>query len=318
MIGLLLVSFMTFVELNCENLFDTQHDTLKNDYEFLPDGDHHWTRTRYWRKLNHIGQELIALGEDSAQQWHLPDVVILCEVENDSVMYDLTRRSLLRHAKYEYIMTRSPDQRGIDVALLYNPYAFLPLRDISFRIQPSPGMRPTRDLLYVSGKLNNGDTLHIFGIHAPSRMGGERASRPHRLLVEKRLAEAIDSIRAMTPEANIIIAGDFNDYKDSPVLKKLYSMGFINLSQDARGRHGAKGTYRFRGEWGSLDHILCSLPVKTSFINCQIGDLEFILEPDEKYGGVKPFRTYMGPAYHSGYSDHLPLVAKFKTVKQQY
>lgn len=311
MIGLLLAGFLTFVELNCENLFDTQHDTLKNDYEFLPNSDHHWTRTRYWRKLNHIGQELIALGEDSTRQWHLPDLAILCEIENDSVMRDLTKRSLLRHAKYEYIMTNSPDQRGIDVALLYNPYAFLPLRHICFRVAPLPDMRPTRDLLYVSGKLNNGDTLHVFGIHAPSRTGGERASRPHRLAVEKRLVQAIDSIRSMAPGAKIIIAGDFNDYKNSPVLKALYSIGFINLSQDARGENGAKGTYRFRGEWGSLDHILCSSSVKSSFLNCHIGDVPFALEPDEKYGGVKPYRTYMGPAYRPGYSDHLPLVAKF-------
>ena len=313
MIELLLASFLTFIELNCENLFDTQHDSLKSDYEFLPNGDYHWTRTRYWRKLDHIGQEIIALGEDSTHQWHLPDFAILCEVENDSVMRDLSKRSLLRHAKYEYFITHSPDQRGIDVALLYNPYAFLPIRHFSFRVHPLPDMRPTRDILYVSGKLNNGDTLHLFGIHAPSRMGGERASRPHRLLVEEKLAEAIDSIRSKTPEAKIIVAGDFNDYKNSPALKKLYALGLINISQEAKGENGAKGTYRFRGEWGSLDHILCSRSVAESLMDCHIGDLKFVLEPDEKYGGVKPFRTYRGPAYQPGYSDHLPLIARFKT-----
>ncbi|MCH3969731.1 MAG: endonuclease [Prevotella sp.] len=317
MIELLLISFLTFAELNCENLFDTQHDSLKNDYEFLPGSNHHWTRTRYWRKLDHIGQEIIALGKDSAHQWHLPDFVILCEVENDSVMRDLTRRSLLRHAKYEYFITRSPDERGIDVALLYNPYAFLPIRHFSFRVHPLPGMRPTRDILYVSGRLSNGDTLHIFGVHAPSRMGGERASRPHRLLVERKLAEAIDSLRCQTPEARIIIAGDFNDYQDSPALKKLYSLGLTDISREAKGKNGAKGTYRFRGEWGSLDHILCSQTAASPLIDCSIGDLKFILEPDEKYGGVKPFRTYMGPAYRPGYSDHLPLVAKFKIEQEQ-
>lgn len=313
MITFLLASFLTFVELNCENLFDTEHDTLKYDQEFLPTSQHRWTRTRYWRKLNHIGQVIIALGEDSAYQWHLPDFIVLCEVENDTVMRDVTKRSLLRKAKYEYFITNSQDERGIDVALLYNPYAFLPIHHFSLRIPFHPGLRPTRDILYVSGKLNSGDTLHIFGIHAPSRRGGERASRPHRFMVEERLSEAIDSIRLQSPEAHIIIAGDFNDYKDSPVLKKLYEKGMVNISQKAKGRNGAKGTYRFRGEWGSLDHLLCSQSMIKIFMECHIGDLPFLLEPDEKYGGVKPYRTYMGPVYRPGYSDHLPLVARFKT-----
>ena len=115
---------LTIVELNTENLFDTRHDTLKNDYEFLPDSPRHWTRTKYWQKLNRIGQTIIACGEDSSG-WTLPDIVGLCEVENDSVLFDLTRRSLLRKARYEYVMTASNDARGIDVALLYSPFSFM-------------------------------------------------------------------------------------------------------------------------------------------------------------------------------------------------
>lgn len=115
---LILSSFLTFMELNCENLFDTRHDSLKNDLEFLPDGSYRWTPYRYWAKLNHLGQEIVA------QSNPIPDFVAMCEVENDSVMFDLTRRSLLRNAGYEYVMTSSPDERGIDVALLYQPASF--------------------------------------------------------------------------------------------------------------------------------------------------------------------------------------------------
>ena len=182
MISLLLASLFTLIELNCENLFDTRHDSLKNDTEFLPEGSHHWTRTRYWHKLNDIGREIIALGDDSAG-WRLPDVVAMCEVENDSVMYDLTKRSLLRKARYEYLMTDSPDERGIDVALMYNPVTFRPLSHHAIRIPLLPDMRPTRDILYVAGLAGEADTLHLFVVHAPSRMGGERASRPFRLQV---------------------------------------------------------------------------------------------------------------------------------------
>lgn len=312
MTALLLSILFTFIELNCENLFDTRHDSLKNDLAFTPEGNYRWTRTRYWHKLNHISQELVALGEDSVEGWRLPDMVALCEVENDSVMRDLTRRSLLRRADYEYVMTHSPDERGIDVALLYNPHAFLLLRHDSIRVTPVPGMRPTRDILYASGLTADSDTLHVFVLHTPSRRGGERASRPFRMAVAHRLGCAIDSLMARNREARIIVAGDFNDYADSPAPRYLCARGLENVSSGALGCHGAKGTYRYRGDWRSLDHILCSPVLARKLKACFIGDLPFLLEEDATYGGKRPHRTYLGPRYQQGYSDHLPLVARFE------
>lgn len=302
---LILSSLLTFMELNCENLFDTRHDSLKNDLEFLPDGSYKWTPYRYWAKLNHLGQEIVAQSDP------VPDFVAMCEVENDSVMFDLTKRSLLRNAGYEYVMTSSPDERGIDVALLYQPASFALLHSHSIRIKPLPDTRPTRDILYASGLLITGDTLHIFVVHAPSRRGGEQVSRPYRLLVASQLAEAVDSVYAISRDAKIIIAGDFNDYADSPVLQYLYEHHLINMSADAQGSHGAKATYRWHGEWRSLDQILCSPSLAARKQSSVIGDLPFLLEDDEKYGGKKPYRTYLGPRYLGGYSDHLPLVVQF-------
>lgn len=312
MLGLLLSALFTFVELNCENMFDTRHDSLKQDLEFTPESNHHWTRTRYWRKLNHISKEIIAMGEDTTGDWQLPDLVALCEVENDSVMYDLTRRSLLRGAGYKYVMTHSPDVRGIDVALLYNPFTFQLLRHYSLRVTPLKKMRPTRDILYACGVTLGNDTLHIFTLHAPSRSGGERPTRPHRMAVARRLAMAIDSINALYHEAHILIAGDFNDYDDGPTLEYLSSVGLVNVSAKAKGSHGAKGTYRYRGEWRSLDHILCSPRLAAKVSECFIGDAPFLLEEEPRYGGYRPRRTYQGPKYQPGYSDHLPLVARMK------
>ena len=192
-LSLLLISLFTFVELNCENLFDCQHDSLKNDIEFLPGGAYHWTRTRYWQKLDRIGQTILSCGEqqvtnqlsprskaskrkeggvNNGKSWQLPDMVALCEVENDSVLHDLTRRSLLRNACYEYVMTNSPDERGIDVALMYSPYSFRLIDSHSVRVKPIKGMRPTRDILYASGVTVSGDTLHVIVAHLPSRRGG--------------------------------------------------------------------------------------------------------------------------------------------------
>lgn len=314
--SLLLSSFFTFVELNCENLFDMVHDSLKNDMEFLPDSEYHWTKSRYWKKVNHISQEIIALGElnvgSNPSGWHLPDFVALCEVENDSAMIALTKRSLLRNAGYEYVMTSSPDERGIDVALLYQPFSFRLLQSQSIRIKPLPDTRPTRDILYAKGILINDDTLHVFVVHAPSRRGGEQVSRPYRLQVASQLAHSVDSLYALNDSAKILIAGDFNDYHDSPALRFLESHHLINISKEAKGRNGAKGTYRYHGEWRSLDQMLCSQALAIRSISCEVGDLPFLLEDDEKYGGKKPFRTYLGPRYLGGYSDHLPLVGWFQ------
>lgn len=306
----LLLSLFTIVELNCENLFDTVDDPLKQDEEFLPTSSHHWTRTRYWRKLDRIGQEILSCGmADSTMT--LPDLVALTEVENDSVVFDLTRRSVLRQAGYSYVVTDSPDLRGVDVALLYSPFSFRLIASHAIRIAPLRGFRPTRDVLYAAGETLSGDTLHVFVVHAPSRSGGEAATRPYRLHVARRLCQAIDSVRAASARPRIIVVGDFNDYTRDASLRAYQAHGLTDVSASARGRHGARGTYRYHGEWGSLDHLLCDTKMAAHLVSCHINDAPFLLEPDTKYGGLKPRRTYLGPRYLGGYSDHLPLVAVF-------
>lgn len=303
-LSLLLSSFLTLVELNCENLFDCKHDSLKQDSEWTPASVRHWTPSRYWQKVNHIGQTIL-----SCQEEGIPDLVALVEVENDSVLFDLTHRSLLRNAGYQYLMTESPDERGIDVALLYQPLTFHPLCYEKFRIQPLEGMRPTRDILYVKGEYISGDTLHVFVVHAPSRYGGEKATRPNRQLVITRLIQVIDSL---SPDAKVIVVGDFNDDADSPALRFLESHALKNVTREAKGTHGAKATYRYQGEWGSIDHVFVSPVLLDCVEQAYINDAPFLLEEDQKYGGVKPFRTYNGMRYQQGFSDHLPLVVRFR------
>lgn len=303
-ISLLSAQTLTLVELNCENLFDCRHDTLKQDTEWLPASTRHWTPSRYWRKMNNIGQTIL-----SCQEEGVPDLVALVEVENDSVLFDLTRRSLLRNAGYQYLMTESPDERGIDVALLYQPFTFRPLCYDYLDVKPLEGMRPTRDILYVMGETLHGDTLHVFVVHAPSRYGGEKATRPNRQLVADRLIQAIDRL---SPEAKVIVAGDFNDDADSPALRFLESYALKNVTREAKGTHGAKATYRYQGEWGSIDHVFVSPALLDCVEQAFVNDAPFLLEEDQKYGGVKPFRTYNGMRYQRGHSDHLPLVVRFQ------
>ena len=306
LLTLLLSGFFTFVELNCENLFDYLHDEGKQDIEYLPDATRHWTKTRYWRKLNNIAQELLSCSDEG-----IPDLIALCEVENDSVMRDLTKRSLLRNAGYEYLMTSSPDQRGIDVALLYSPFTFAPIRSYSIRVEPIKDMRATRDILYVCGETVSGDTLHVFVVHQPSKFGGEKYTRPFRQLVADRVCESVDSIYAVTPNAKLLIAGDFNDTADGNSLQRYYQHGLQNITKDAKGDNGVEGTYRYKGEWESIDHILASPYIYNKVYSAIIHSSQFLLEDETQYGGVRPRRTYNGMRYQPGYSDHLPLVVRF-------
>ena len=239
-------------------------------------------------------------------------MVVLTEVENDSVMHDLLHRSPLRNAGYEYVMTCSPDERGLDVALLYQPFSFQLLTYYPLRVTPLEGMRPTRDILYVSGRVITGDTLHVFVVHAPSRYGGERVTRPYRQQVADRLMLSVDSLRSLSSDAQILIAGDFNDYTGDASLQYLEAHQLMHVSRSATGHHGARATYRFQGLWASLDHIFTSSSLAASLDTCYINDAPFLLEPDEQYGGFKPRRTYSGYRYQRGFSDHLPLVARFR------
>ena len=245
----------------------------------------------------------------SLANWWL---VVMKEVENDSVLHDLTRRSLLRNAGYEYVMTHSADERGIDVALLYSPFSFRLLGQYALRVVPPEGKHATRDILYAKGLVLSGDTLHVMVVHAPSRVDGERATRPYRLRVAERVADAIDSLRCHDPHARVLVAGDFNDYDGDSALVRLCSRQLVSVSQGAKGKNGAKGTYKFRGKWGSLDHILVSEALADWLHDCRIVDEPFLLEDDEKYGGKQPLRNFKGPKWKRGFSDHLPLVARFK------
>lgn len=300
--GTVMAQNLTLVELNCENLFDCRDDSLKQDEEFLPNGPRRWSRSRYWRKLNNIGQELLSCND------RLPDLVALVEVENDTVLHDLTRRSLLRNAGYNYLMTQSPDERGLNVALLWQPSSFRPLCYETITVPTVKDMRPTRDILYVRGETLNGDTLHVFVVHAPSRYGGEKDTRPFRQQVANALLPIVTPLLC----GNVIVAGDFNDYAESHSVHYLCQQGLVNATAKAKGSNGAKGTYRYEGEWRSIDHVLLSPSMSARVDTAYINDAAFLLEDEPRYGGKRPRRTYQGFKYRPAFSDHLPLVIMFK------
>ena len=283
---------------NVENLFDTKDDPHKNDNEFLPDAARHWNFFRYRDKLKNLAKGIIASGDE-----YIPDLVGLCEVENDSCIYDLVKRSPLREAGYRYVMTDSPDQRGIDVALLYQRGSFRLLQHQSIRIPYEQVERgPTRDILHVIGQVVSGDTLDVIVCHMPSRSGGQLESEPYRLFTARKLRQVADSLMDVRMNPYLVIMGDFNDYPTNRSLKEVLC-GDDKLRNLMKGMKG--GTYRYRGEWGILDQFLVSENVSVRGV--EILRHPFLLEEDEKYGGEKPFRTYNGMKYQGGYSDHLPI-----------
>ena len=302
---------LTFVSYNCENLFDTRHDTLKNDTDFTPTGKYHWTPRRYRQKLDKIGKVLIACG-GKGDDWQIPDIAVLLEVENDKVLRDLVYYSALKGGNYRYVITDSPDQRGVDIAIIYTPLTVRLVSHDTLRITPAHNQRPTRDVIHAEFATTSGTPLHVFGIHAPSRLGGAKQTEPYRMAVVQRIVDAIGLIQKKSPEAHIIVAGDFNDYSKDRSLQLLRQNGFTEVSENALGLHydkAVRGTYQYQGTWESLDHILVSQPLLPLADKCYIYDAPWMLEQN-KAGVLKPFRTFVGPAYHGGFSDHLPLVLR--------
>ena len=307
---------------NVENLFDILDDSKKSDEEFLPEATRGWTLSRYRDKLKKVAKTIVASGDEE----RVPDLVGLCEVESYYCLHDLVKRSPLKEAGYRFVMTDSPDRRGIDVALLYQRGSFRILQHQSIRIPHRQVKRdPTRDILHVSGQILSGDTLDVLVCHMPSRGGGKAKTEPFRLLAARTLRRTVDSLMQVRQHPYLIIMGDFNDYPSDKALRKvLCGKGdLVNLMEGME-----EGTYRYHGEWGIFDQFLLSRNmlakkgnakaksknakakiknVGAYLKNVQVLRHPFLLEEDDKYGGDKPFRTYNGLKYNGGYSDHLPI-----------
>ncbi|MBN2890841.1 MAG: endonuclease [Bacteroidales bacterium] len=312
---------------NCENLFDTFDDTLKNDDEFLPDGAKFWSLHKYYEKLSNISKVITAVGG-----WEPPEIVGLCEIENQYVLEGITKQSPLKAFNYKIIHYESPDKRGIDVALLYQPNKFKPIFTKKIRIDfPGEPDHKTRDILYVVGTTTKKDTLHVFVNHWPSRWGGMLESEDSRIYVASVLRHNVDSIFNVNSHAKILIMGDLNDFPDNKsvleTLNTLHDFSDIksnelhNLSYYLQFEKG-KFSHRYQGEAGVLDQMIVSGALLDSTANfyttkedAHIYDADFLLEKEENFIGYKPYRTYIGYKYHGGYSDHLPPYLDFHFKK---
>ncbi|MBR1387470.1 MAG: endonuclease [Alloprevotella sp.] len=311
------------VEYNVENLFDTIHQEGLNDQEFTPTGSHRWDSRRYWSKQDRLLRTIVACGGIEP-----PAIVVMCEVENDSVLADLTRHTRLAMLGYEFVATQGSDPRGINVALLYQPIQFKPLRVERLQVNtPHNPLGSTRDILYVSGLVPTLDTLDLYCVHLPSRSGGQTATDKRRTEAVSVVAAHIDRERQRGRRPNHIVLGDFNDEWHNncirKTLKAIRPKGDIDreanyvLTARMKAAHGIRGTYYFQRQWSQLDNIVVagslldpSARFHTRPENCRIGAFDFLLEHD-RMQRYKPRRNYLGTHYHGGYSDHLPLLLDF-------
>lgn len=310
---------MKIMTYNVENLFDTQHDSLKNDTEFLPNSELHWTNKRFYDKLHEVMQVIVGLGGDE-----LPLLIGLCEIENDFVLKAMTQFDPYDQLGYDYVHYEGPDARGIDVALLYQKDKFTPLASRPIPVH-LPNGQHGRDLLYTCGTLIDSTLLHIIQVHFPSRREGALASEPNREAAAKAVRKVVEEIQAVDSQAAIIIMGDFNDNPSDKVptttLSALpYTSGsfddlqLYNLCWDGLPFEDKEiGSYFHNGEWDMLDQIIVSGALLNGNLSvrampkAEVYHPKWISKFDRRTGEMIPRRTYVGAFYQGGVSDHFPI-----------
>ncbi len=305
---------------NFENLFDTEDDPLIRDEEFLPDGKRHWNDELYQDKQKNLAKVISELGKDLT-----PDGIAILgvsEVENRKVLEDFVKQPAVADRNYQIVHFDSPDERGIDVGLLYQPKYFKVTGSsaIPLFIYNDNGVRNfTRDILHVAGELD-GEEIHVLVNHWLSRSGGEKRSRPGRNAAALLCKQVTDSLHQLNPAAKVIILGDLNDDPTSPSVKQVLACkskkkdvktgDLYNPMQDFYKK--GFGTTAYRDAWSLFDQVIVSsgLVEKSAsgyrYYKAVVHNKPYLIQQTGRYKGY-PFRTFDFDNYIGGYSDHLPV-----------
>lgn len=281
---------------NLENFFDWKNDsTSVSDAEFSSRGERHWTRRRFQAKADAIAKALLWT---AGQEGGLPDAVGFAEVENAFVLRCLLQGTALRKLDYRLVHFDSGDPRGIDVAFLYRSSRLELLSAKACPLYEADSSRmATRDILLVQVRTRRADTLTFLINHHPSKYGGAEVSEPRRKRAVERLRALADSLAP----APVVAMGDFNDTPDNPLYRRLEPLRNLALPLHNKG----EGTIKYQGKWELIDLFFVSPQVRTSAM--KIVRIPFLMAPDKAFSGEKPLRTYSGPRYLGGVSDHCPI-----------
>lgn len=293
---------------NVENLFDLRDDPKTNDDEFTPQGDLHWTRRKLNAKLQGIYKTLTMM--------ELPDVVGLAEVENNYVLRELCQGTPLAQVPYRYVHYDSPDRRGIDVALIYRSDRFRVTASRSVSLSDSAADFFTRDILLVEGVTAEGDSVVLLLNHWPSKRGGDEAEG-HRVEAARTLRSLMLDQHARHPQAAVIAMGDMNStYDEAPLVD---GMGFGTDSVSPEGIRLLTqrlprdwGSHKFAGQWNYIDQVFLLADDSWEVKKLKLMKFDHLLAEESSRPGMRPKRTYQGPRYEGGLSDHLPLLLRLK------
>lgn len=308
----------TIAFYNLENLFDTYDDEFTNDNDFLPNSAKRWTVKRYHNKLRKLGYAISNIALE--QTGKPPAIVGFAEVENRNVIEDLLKGKHLKDIPYGIVHHDSPDERGIDVAFIYDNRAFELIVSETFQldIHDEEGERDfTRDILVVTGKLEN-NLIYFIVNHWPSRYDGAEETEYKRLAASKRVTEIIEKLRNENTDPKIIVMGDFNDDPSSRSIKNLIAENNLYNPMEAINQK-RRGSLNRDHKWNLFDQIFISTnffePGKNelTFEDADVFDDEFLKLYHGPYKGT-PFRTYIGKKYKGGYSDHFPVYLILKKV----
>ena len=304
---------------NLENFFDPVVDSTRTSNEFTENGSQHWTKTRFYNKRNNIYKAILSFSK--AQPIGIMGV---CEVENEFVLNALFAQTPLKRFNYRWVHYDGPDRRGIDPAIIYSKDKFQLIYSeaVPFR-NPADTTMVSRDILYAKFFDYHDDTIHCFVNHWPSKYRGELETVEARNCAASIVRRKVDSIVAIIPDAKIIIMGDFNDTPNAPCIHDV--LGAKHLSETnktdllvnlfARSEElGFKGTLKHQDSWSVFDQIIITKSlIDSDKLHCISSDARIIhdsmlLTEDDTYHGLKLNRTYLGPKYLGGFSDHLPVV----------
>lgn len=295
---------------NVENLFDTRDDTKTNDDEFTPEGEKHWTRRRLAVKVDGIYKTLAMMD--------LPDVVGLGEVENKFVLRELCQGTPLSRVPYRYVHYDSPDRRGIDVALIYRTDRFTVTDSRPVHVSDSADGFFTRDILVVEGVTAAGDSVCLLVNHWPSKKGGDEADA-RRLEIARTVRSLMLELHAKHPTAAVIAMGDMNTTAVEQAIAEGMAFGSDSVNPDGirlltqRLPHDW-GSHKYQGLWNYIDHVFFLSDDSWQVQKLKLVKFDHLLVDEGTYPGQRPKRTYQGPRYEGGLSDHLPLLLRLRRV----
>jgi predicted extracellular nuclease len=312
-------SSILFAFYNLENAFDPADDPAKpGDDEFTPQGKMHWTPERLDRKLENIARALRSMDAYAG-----PDLVGMCELENRRVL-ELLRDEFLPKGAYEIVHEDSPDERGIDVAILYRRSAMKLLGHRMHRVVTGEAARPTRDIMEATFQRDN-RRFTVLVNHWPSRSEGEEVSEPKRIAAAHVAAGIIDSLYALDPHADIVLMGDLNDEPFNTSVKDVldarrydsttFAHRMINSAAPVADADTI-GSYFYRGDWNLLDQIMLSRGALDHIGLTLYETAETVVTPeflrDERADARfrPPYRTYKGSLFIGGTSDHFPVMLR--------